>query len=48
MPTQAFLLQDFKADEWEAMVPTYEQAVEAIKVIITEGLEIAMTRFNSR
>jgi PTH1 family peptidyl-tRNA hydrolase len=46
MPGKAYILQKFKADEWEAMVSAYERAVEAIKVILTEGLEIAMSRYN--
>ncbi|HRV95329.1 MAG TPA: aminoacyl-tRNA hydrolase [Anaerolineae bacterium] len=47
MPPKAYVLLPFKADEWEAMRVTYERSVDAIKVIITEGMEIAMTRFNT-
>jgi PTH1 family peptidyl-tRNA hydrolase len=48
MPTEAYVLQKFKPDEWEAMVVTYERAVEAIKVVITEGIDAAMNQFNVR
>jgi PTH1 family peptidyl-tRNA hydrolase len=46
MPTEAYVLQKFKPDEWEAMVVTYEQAVEAVKVVVTEGIDAAMNQFN--
>jgi PTH1 family peptidyl-tRNA hydrolase len=46
MPAEAYVLQKFKKDEWSEMVSTYERATEAIKVILTEGLDIAMNRFN--
>ena len=48
MPTEAYVLQKFKPDEWEAMLVTYEQAVEAVKTIITEGIDAAMNQFNMR
>jgi PTH1 family peptidyl-tRNA hydrolase len=47
MPSKAYVLQKFKPDEWEAMLATYERAVEAVKVILTDGLPIAMNRFNT-
>ncbi len=46
MPTDAYVLQRFKADEWQQMTATYEQAAEAIKALLTEGLDNAMNRFN--
>ena len=46
MPMEAYLLQNFKPDEWEAMLVAYEQAVDAIEVVLTEGIEQAMNRFN--
>jgi PTH1 family peptidyl-tRNA hydrolase len=46
MPTEAYVLQRFKRDEWETMVVTYEQGLEAIKVIVTEGIDVAMNQFN--
>jgi PTH1 family peptidyl-tRNA hydrolase len=46
MPAEAYVLQKFKPDEWTAMVATYERAVEAVKAILTDGLDQAMNRFN--
>jgi PTH1 family peptidyl-tRNA hydrolase len=48
MPAEAYVLQKFKPDEWEAMVVTYERAAEAVKTIITNGIDRAMNRFNMR
>lgn len=46
MPGQAYVLQKFKADEWQAMAATYERAAEAVEAIVTEGMDMAMNRFN--
>ncbi len=46
MPVKAYVLQKFDKDEWPNMVSTYEQAAEAIKVLVTEGLDTAMNKFN--
>lgn len=46
MPVEAYVLQKFKPDEWEAMVVTYEQAVEAVKAIVSQGINQAMNQFN--
>ncbi len=46
MPVKAYVLQKFSPTEWQAMVGTYERAAEAVKTILTEGLNIAMSRFN--
>lgn len=46
MPVEAFVLQKFKPDEWQAMVVTYEEAVEAVKVVLTAGIDTAMNQFN--
>lgn len=46
MSAEAYVLQKFKPDEWTAMVATYERAVEAVKAILTDGLDQAMNRFN--
>jgi PTH1 family peptidyl-tRNA hydrolase len=48
MPTDAYVLQKFKPDEWEAMMITYSEAVEAVKTIITEGIDNAMNKFNNK
>ena len=46
MPGKAYLLQDFKPDEWEAMLPTYERAVQAVEVLVSQDLNTAMNQFN--
>jgi PTH1 family peptidyl-tRNA hydrolase len=46
MPAEAYVLQKFTPAEWEAMVITYERAVEAIEAILRDGLDNAMNRFN--
>jgi PTH1 family peptidyl-tRNA hydrolase len=48
MPVEAYVLQKFKADEWEAMLATYARGVEAIKVMLTTGLDYAMNQFNAK
>lgn len=48
MPVEAYVLQKFKPDEWEAMLVTYQQGVEAVKAILTEGIDKAMSQFNIR
>lgn len=47
MPGQAYLLQDFRPDEWEAMLATYERAAKAIEVLVSQGLNTAMNQFNA-
>ena len=46
MPAQAYVLQKFKPAEWEAMILTYREAVKALEVTLTEGLDIAMNQYN--
>lgn len=46
MPSEAYVLQKFSPDEWAAMVKTYERGVEAVKSILTDGLDTAMNNFN--
>jgi PTH1 family peptidyl-tRNA hydrolase len=48
LPAEAFVLQKFKPEEWAAMTVIYARGVEAVKVILSEGLEAAMSRFNTR
>ena len=48
MPVEAFVLQKFKPDEWQAMVALYEQGVEAVKAVLREGVDYAMNHFNGR
>lgn len=47
MPPKAYVLLPFKSDEWEAMKATYARGVDAIKMIVADGVEPAMNRFNS-
>lgn len=46
IPVEAYVLQKFKLTEWQAMLVTYERGVEAVKTVLTEGLEQAMNKFN--
>ncbi len=46
MSVEGYVLQAFTPSEREAMAVTYRQAVEAIKTIVTIGLERAMNEFN--
>jgi PTH1 family peptidyl-tRNA hydrolase len=46
MPPETYVLHDFRADELPIMEQTYQQAVEAISVILMDGFEMAMNRFN--
>lgn len=48
MPVEAYVLQKFKPDEWQAMVEVYERAAIAVKAILTEGIDRAMNQFNTR
>lgn len=48
MPVEAYVLQKFKPAEWEAMVATYEEAVQAVEAVLTVGIDEAMNRFNAR
>lgn len=46
MPVEAYVLQKFKQDEWAIMVAVYERGVEAIKAVLTHGIDYAMNQFN--
>ena len=46
MPVEAYVLQKFKPNEWDAMLLTYKQGVEAVKAVLTEGIDRAMNQFN--
>jgi len=43
-----YVLEEFPPDEWEKFAPVLEVAVEAIRVLVAEGIEAAMNRFNRR
>jgi len=46
MPPEAYVLQDFKNDEKPIIEHTYEQAVTAIHMTLSDGFEMAMNQFN--
>lgn len=46
MPVEAYVLQKFSADEWQAMSVTYSQAVDAAKTVVSQGINTAMNLFN--
>jgi PTH1 family peptidyl-tRNA hydrolase len=46
MPSEAYVLQRFREDELPIIEQTYQQAVEAVGVILTDGFETAMNQFN--
>jgi len=46
MPVEAYVLQKFRADEWQDMLVTYEQGVAAVETVLLEGIDRAMNRFN--
>ncbi len=48
MPVEAYVLQKFKQDEWEAMLAIYERGVEAVKTLLSAGLDYAMNHFNAK
>ncbi len=46
MPVESYVLQKFKPDEWGEMQVTYQRGIEAIKTVLTDGIDIAMNQFN--
>lgn len=46
MPVESYVLQKFKPDEWGEMQVTYQRGIEAIKTVLTNGINIAMNQFN--
>jgi PTH1 family peptidyl-tRNA hydrolase len=46
MPAEAYVLQDFKSDEKPIIEQVYQQAIEAIHVVLRDGFEAAMNQFN--
>jgi len=46
MPVEAYVLQKFSVDEWQAMTITYSRAVEAVGAVVSQGINIAMNLFN--
>lgn len=47
MPPPAYLLQDFSKDELTVVKGLLEEAVEAALTFVTEGIDMAMNRFNT-
>jgi peptidyl-tRNA hydrolase len=48
MPVEAYVLQKFSAAEREEIEIVYQEAQEAIKAILAEGIEYAMNNFNKK
>jgi PTH1 family peptidyl-tRNA hydrolase len=46
MPVESYVLQKFKPDEWGEMQVTYQRGIEAIKTVLTDGINTAMNQFN--
>jgi PTH1 family peptidyl-tRNA hydrolase len=46
MEPSAYLLQDFSPDETEMLQAILDQAADAVLAFVSEGIDIAMTRFN--
>jgi PTH1 family peptidyl-tRNA hydrolase len=46
MPAEAYVLQDFGQDQKPVIEQTYERAVEAVRVALSDGFEMAMNQFN--
>jgi PTH1 family peptidyl-tRNA hydrolase len=46
MPPDAYVLQDFRDNEKPVMEDTYQQVVEAVRVALRDGFELAMNHFN--
>lgn len=46
MPVEAYVLQAFSSTEMDAMTVTYANAVDAIRLILADGLDLAMNKFN--
>jgi len=46
MPVQAYVLQDFKKDELHLLTEILTTAVQAAEMFLTDGIQLAMSRFN--
>ena len=46
MPPSAYVLQDFKGDDWEVVRELIDDAVAATTTYLREGIELAMTHHN--
>ena len=46
MQSEAYVLQNFRDDEKPIIEHSYQQAVEAVHVVLCDGFETAMNRFN--
>lgn len=46
MPVEAYVLQPFTADESKEMAHTYQQTQDAIRALLSKGLDYAMNNFN--
>ena len=48
MPVEAYVLQKFSSAEQTDIEQTYQNAIDAILIWLTEGIDSAMNRFNER
>lgn len=46
MPVKAYVLQDFSETEWSIIRETWSRAHAAIETWLTDGIELAMSRYN--
>lgn len=46
MDPAAYVLQDFGKDELPIMLEAYDRAIEAIETWLSDGIELAMSRYN--
>jgi peptidyl-tRNA hydrolase len=46
MPPSAYVLQDFDKDEQPILSELIDSAIETVETILTEGVDLAMTRHN--
>lgn len=46
-PPEVYVLRDFAPDEKPIVAATVDKATEAIKVFVTDGIAVAMNRFNA-
>jgi peptidyl-tRNA hydrolase, PTH1 family len=46
MQGRDYLLQKFKPEQWQQMTETYGRAVEALHLVVSDGIEPAMNKYN--
>lgn len=46
MPVEAYVLQKFTPDQWAEIEVTYQKTLDAIRDLVTHGVEYAMNNYN--